>query len=101
VTFCSRLYDGARNTYRVHGLWRVQLWIPYEAEKPVANRIENHSCGHLHIDGALFEALLDWSRRIEYKEADDWVFASPEMKGKQPYWPETLTKCHGNPLRGV
>src|ERR1700722_3646688 len=32
VTYCSRLCDGARNTYRVHGLWRVQRGIPGESE---------------------------------------------------------------------
>jgi DNA-binding HxlR family transcriptional regulator len=46
--FCSRLCDGARNTYRVHGLCRVQRCIPREAQKPLGNRIENHSCGRLH-----------------------------------------------------
>jgi hypothetical protein len=24
----------------------------------------------------------------------DWVFASPDMAGKQPYWPENLLRRH-------
>jgi hypothetical protein len=44
---CSRLWDGARNTYRVHGLWRVQRCIPGETENPLRYRIENHSCSRL------------------------------------------------------
>jgi integrase len=27
-----------------------------------------------------------------YQQAD-WVFASPDMDGKQPYWPETPLRC--------
>ena len=27
----------------------------------------------------------------------DWVFASPDMDGKQPYWPETPLKCYVQP----
>ena len=37
----------ARNTYRVHGLWRVQRCIPGASENPLGNRIESHSCNRL------------------------------------------------------
>ena len=46
------------------------------------------------IDGALLDALQDWNRQTLYRQNDDWVFASPDVGGKQPYWPETLLKCH-------
>ena len=46
------------------------------------------------IDGALLQALEDWSRQTLYRQNDDWVFASPDVGGKQPYWPETLLKGH-------
>ena len=49
------------------------------------------------IDGTLLNALADWSGRAPYREVGDWVFASPDMGGKQPYWPETLLKCHVQP----
>jgi len=49
------------------------------------------------IDGALLEALQDWSRQTLYRQNDDWVFASLDKGGKQPYWPETLLKCHVQP----
>jgi integrase len=41
------------------------------------------------MHGALLDALQDWSRRAPYRQTGDWVFASPDMDGKQPYWPET------------
>jgi len=49
------------------------------------------------IDGALVRALEDWSRQTLYRQNDDWVFASPDVGGKQPYWPETVLKCHVQP----
>ena len=29
---------------------------------------------------------------------DDWVFASPTMRGKQPYWPDNLMKRYVKPI---
>jgi len=49
------------------------------------------------MDGALAVALLDWSKQALYRQPEDWVFASPKMKGKQPYWPETPLKCFVQP----
>jgi integrase len=45
----------------------------------------------------VLEALQDWSRQAAYRQIGDWVFASPEMDHKQPYWPETLLKCYVHP----
>lgn len=49
------------------------------------------------MDGALLDALQDWSRQAPYRQMGDWVFASPDMDGKQPYWPETPLKCYVQP----
>lgn len=46
------------------------------------------------MDGALLDCLQDWNGQAPHREKGDWVFASPAMGGKQPYWPETLLKCH-------
>jgi integrase len=45
------------------------------------------------MDGALATALRDWGTQTPYRQPEDWVFASPKMNGKQPYWPETPLKC--------
>jgi integrase len=42
------------------------------------------------LDSGLAEVLLDWRRCTEYKGHDDWLFASPRMRGKKPYSPDTL-----------
>jgi len=31
-----------------------------------------------------------WKERSLYREANDWVFASPHMKGEYPFWPDIL-----------
>jgi len=38
------------------------------------------------------EALFNWRLRSGYPRAEDWVFASFEKQGKQPYWPENLLR---------
>jgi len=49
------------------------------------------------IDGALAAVLYYWYAQTWYRQPGDWVFASPQMHGKQPYWPETLLRCYGQP----
>ena len=44
------------------------------------------------MDIFLADALLQWRSQTAYGGPDDWVFASPVMHGKQPYWPERLRK---------
>ena len=38
------------------------------------------------------EALFNWRLRSGYPRTEDWVFASLEKQGKQPYWPENLLR---------
>jgi integrase len=40
----------------------------------------------------LADSLFNWRSRSAYREQDDWMFASPETQGKQPYWPENLLR---------
>jgi integrase len=44
------------------------------------------------LDSFLAQELLTWRSRCPYNQNDDWVFASPLTKGRQPYWPENLMK---------
>jgi integrase len=36
------------------------------------------------------DELMYWQQQSKYKEANDWVFASPRMQGRYPYWPAML-----------
>ena len=49
------------------------------------------------MDAGLAEVLLDWRLRSAYNQPNDWMFASPKMKGTQPYWPENLLRRHVRP----
>ncbi|HET9307281.1 MAG TPA: tyrosine-type recombinase/integrase [Candidatus Sulfotelmatobacter sp.] len=49
------------------------------------------------LDAQTAESLQVWRERSPYPAPYDWVFASPHMKGKQPYWPATLWRYYGRP----
>lgn len=49
------------------------------------------------MDGYMAEDLLRWRKTCAYPKDSDWVFASPTMKGKQPYWPDNLMKRYIKP----
>jgi integrase len=42
------------------------------------------------LDGRLAADLWLWRETSSYKQADDWVFASPPTQGKYPFWPDTV-----------
>ena len=50
------------------------------------------------LDGYMAEDLLSWHRQSPYPMQSDWVFASPTMRGKQPYWPDNLMKRYIKPV---
>jgi integrase len=50
------------------------------------------------MDSYMAEDLLRWRRQSPYPMDDDWVFASPAKKGKQPYWPDNLMKRYIKPV---
>ena len=49
------------------------------------------------IDAELAEALWSWRLHCAYNQQDDWMFASPHGKGKQPYWPSSLYRVYLKP----
>jgi len=49
------------------------------------------------MDSYMAEDLLRWRKTCAYPMESDWVFASPTMKGKQPYWPDNLMKRYIKP----
>jgi integrase len=49
------------------------------------------------MDAGLAELLLDWRGKCLYNQDTDYVFASAEMKGKQPLWPSSAMSKHIRP----
>jgi integrase len=46
------------------------------------------------LDAQLADCLFAWKQRCLYTQPGDWIFASPHMKGCQPYWPSTLWRAN-------
>jgi integrase len=44
------------------------------------------------IDPLLAEFLLDWKRKTEFDREEDWIFASPFMAGKSPYFSTAIRR---------
>ena len=40
---------------------------------------------------------MNWRLQAPYPRGNDWVFASPHRKGRQPYWPGALFRVHLQP----
>ena len=49
------------------------------------------------LDDDLIEELLAWRQQTAYAEDGDYVFASPKMKGRQPYWMSRIMQHHIKP----
>ena len=56
------------------------------------------SAKRVPLDGYMAEDLLQWRKKSPYPTQEDWVFASPTMKGEQPYWPDNLMKRYIKPV---
>ncbi len=50
------------------------------------------------MDEYMAEDLERWRRQSPYPMPDDWVFASPSMRGQQPYWPDNLMRRYIKPV---
>ena len=49
------------------------------------------------MDAGLSAVLVDWRRKCPYNQDSDYVFGSPEMKGRQPLWPSSAMSKHIRP----
>jgi integrase len=44
------------------------------------------------LDPHLAETLRAWRQHVRYNRPEDWVFANPRMKGRQPYWGQAIMR---------
>jgi integrase len=44
------------------------------------------------LDPYLSEALQKWRQQTPYRSPEDWVFASPASRGRNPYWGQSLMR---------
>ena len=52
------------------------------------------------LDSRLAEALQMWRGHTRYSKAEDWVFASPAVRGRRPYWGQCLMRTIIRPAAG-
>jgi integrase len=51
----------------------------------------------LPLSEGLAEVLKDWREQSPYNQPGNWLFASPDKHGKQPYWPNSAMEKHIRP----
>ena len=44
----------------------------------------------LPVSEDVLDSLLKWREKTDYGKDADWVFASPQLSGERPYWPNAL-----------
>jgi integrase len=49
------------------------------------------------LDAELAIVLLGWRGRCPYNQDADYIFASPDKDGQQPYWPTAGMEDHVRP----
>jgi integrase len=49
------------------------------------------------MDEHIEQSLIAWRRESEYTGPDDWIWASPHRKGKQPLWLSTIMRHYIQP----
>ncbi len=49
------------------------------------------------LDAELAEQLCNWRQKARYNQPEDWIFASPHRRGRQPYWPGALFRVQLKP----
>jgi integrase len=49
------------------------------------------------MDAGLAEVLIRWRGMAPYNQGGDYIFASPEKHGRQPYWPTAGMEDHIRP----
>ena len=49
------------------------------------------------MEAGLADVLTNWRGRCAYNQSEDYIFASMEMHGKQPLWPNSAMEKHIRP----
>ncbi len=44
------------------------------------------------LDPVLAQVLREWREKTEFSKPNDWIFASPFMAGKSPYFPTIIVR---------
>ena len=81
--------------------WRDVLWddLTLFVRRGIVTGIVSdvktkYSNAGIPLDPALAEVLLNWRRKTRFKNPEDWVFASPYVAGRMPWYPWGVERRH-------
>jgi len=81
--------------------WCDVLWdeLTLLVRRGIVTGVENevktkYSNAGMPLDPALAKVLLNWRRKTRFKNPEDWVFASPFVAGRKPWYPWGVERRH-------
>jgi integrase len=75
-----------------------QLWVTRSIVLQVVGSCKTEASQKpVPLHDHLIRALRSWHRRTPYRTPESWVFASPQKRGKAPYWGQQLLRHHIRP----
>jgi integrase len=76
-----------------------QLWVTRSIVQQVVGSCKTEASQKpVPLHDHLICALRSWRRRTPYRTLESWVFASPQNRGKKPYWGQQLLRHHIRPV---
>lgn len=75
-----------------------QLWVTRSIVQQVVGSCKTEASQKpVPLHDHLISALRRWHCRTPYQTPESWVFASPQQRGKGPYWGQQLLRHHIRP----
>jgi len=76
-----------------------QLWVMRSIVQQVVGKCKTEASQKpVPLHDHLIRGLRNWRRRTPYRSPESWVFASPQNRGKNPYWGQQLLGHHIRPV---
>ena len=76
-----------------------QLWVTRSIVHQVVGRCKTEASQKpVPLHNHLIRALRSWHHGTPYRAPESWVFASPQSRGRNPYWGQQLLRRHIRPV---
>jgi integrase len=77
---------------------KQEIWVRRSWTRGRVGKTKTESSAtYVALGPALAQALLDWRQQTPYADDEDWVFASPRKRGKQPLVANMLVEDYLRP----
>ena len=76
-----------------------QLWVIRSIVQQVVGKCKTEASQKpVPLHDHLIRDLRNWRRRTPYRAPESWMFASPQNRGKNPYWGQQLLSHYIRPV---